>query len=80
MSQDFPFSDVVEKASQLIRNGCTVHQKFTCGKCGQRLTVETPNVFHQFGTCDKCGFKTDIRKQGCNYLLIGQPGTILSAG
>ena len=69
MYKDFPFDDVVKRASELIKQGASVHQKFTCSGCGQRLTIEEPNIFHTEGTCDKCPAITDIRKQGCNYMV-----------
>jgi len=69
MYKDFPFDEVVKKAEELVKQGVIVHQKFTCHGCGQRLTMEQPNVFHTQGTCDKCSTVTDIEKQGCNYLI-----------
>jgi hypothetical protein len=67
---DHPFNEVCHDAEQLIENGATVFQKFSCTKCGQRLTIEEPNVFYKSANCDKCGTVTDIAKQGCNYLLV----------
>ena len=69
-SLDFPFWDVVETANEQIKKGNTVHQKYTCSRCRNRLTIETPNVFHKTGTCDKCNAVTNIEKHGCNYLII----------
>lgn len=68
--EDFPFNDVVAKATELSKFGFLVFQKFTCAGCGQRLTIETPNTFHTTGSCDKCPALTDIEKQGCNYMLM----------
>jgi len=45
-------------------------KKFTCASCGNRLTIEVPNVFYTTGSCDKCDHITDIVMRGCNYLLI----------
>lgn len=67
---DFPFNEVVAKAYSLKQQGFHVYQKFTCRGCGQRLTIEEPNVFYTTGSCDKCPAITDIEKQGCNYLVI----------
>ncbi len=66
---DFPFDDIVRDAVPLAKMGHQVFQKFTCSGCGNRLTMETPNVFFEQGTCDKCDAVTDIKKSGCNYML-----------
>ena len=68
---DAPFDRVVEEANSLLKNpNVTIHQKFTCSSCGNRLTMEEPNTFYTTGTCDKCGTITDIRKKGCDFLMI----------
>lgn len=69
---DYPFDEVVVAVEKLIKDGWQVHQKFTCEKCGTRLTISEPNVFYTSGSCDKCGHVTDIKAQGCNYLIIGR--------
>lgn len=67
---DFPFEECVKAASELIvKGGVKVFQKFSCVGCGARLTVEEPNKFFTHGSCDKCPAVTDIKKNGCNYLL-----------
>jgi PHP family Zn ribbon phosphoesterase len=66
---DHPFKTVCEAVRLHAEKGRLCYQKFSCSKCGQRLTMETPNVFHKTGSCDQCGHITDIEKQGCNYLL-----------
>jgi hypothetical protein len=70
--QDFSFEEVCRAAEDLCEQGWDVHQKFTCSGCGNRLTIEEPNVFHRTGTCDRCHAVTDIENQGCNYMLIGK--------
>jgi hypothetical protein len=67
---DYPIEQCAEKAEQYIRNGARIYQKFTCEKCGQRLTMDEPNVFYETGDCDQCGHVTDIRKNGCNYMMV----------
>lgn len=68
---DYPWDEVVEAAERLIKEkGATLHQKFTCEKCGSRQTMAVPNVFYVQGECEECGFVTDIRTKGCNYLMI----------
>jgi ribosomal protein L40E len=68
---DYPFDEAEEGAKKWMADGFEIHQKFTCVKCGARLTIEEPNVFYTSGSCDKCGAVTDIRARGCNYLAIG---------
>lgn len=68
--KDHPFDAVCRKAEELVKQGLYVHQKFTCAGCGNRLTMSTPNHFYEEGTCDNCPTVTNIRKQGCNYLVM----------
>jgi hypothetical protein len=72
--RDFPFEDAAAAMEDLVNEGLTVHQKFTCEACGQRLTMAIPNKIFETGGCDKCGHVTDIRKTGCNYLYIAKLG------
>jgi hypothetical protein len=69
---DFPFDEVAAEAAEKITMGFDIHQKFTCAGCGQRLTMADKNIFYMQGTCDQCPTVTDIKKQGCNYLLISK--------
>lgn len=69
MYRDFPFDAVRAKADKFVQAGHDVYQKFTCSGCGARLAMDEPNVFHEKGTCDKCPAITDIKRQGCNYLV-----------
>ena len=69
---DYPFYECSRAADKLIEEGHEVHQKFTCDGCGQRLTIEEPNVFHKLGACDKCNAITNIEYKGCNYLVISK--------
>jgi hypothetical protein len=70
MYKDFPFDEVCDTARRLAVEGHKVYQKFTCVGCGQRLTMDEPNHFYEEGTCDKCDAVTDIKKQGCNYMVV----------
>lgn len=72
---DFPFEEICAAAEQKLKEGFEVYQKFSCGKCGQRLTMPENGKFHRTGSCDKCGHITNIEKQGCNYLLIRSAGS-----
>jgi len=68
--KDYPFAEIAEAAERLADEGHRVYQKFSCAQCGQRLTMDVPNVMYKTGACDKCGHITNIEAQGCNYLLI----------
>lgn len=68
--KDHPFDEVIAEVERQIAMGRICYQKFTCAGCGARLTIEEPNKFHTLGTCDKCPAVTDIKKQGCNYMLV----------
>ena len=70
MPNDYPFDEVCRGAAEKIAHGGYAYQKYTCAKCKSRQTMDTPNVFHTFGRCEECGHITNIRKQGCNYLLV----------
>lgn len=67
---DFPFEDVLARAEILVSQGATVWQKWTCAHCGSRQTMEDKNAFYVEGSCEECGETTNIRAQGCNYLIL----------
>lgn len=69
-TKDFPFTEVVQQASKYIEAGHTVHQKFTCRRCGSRQTMGVPNKFFLAGRCEECNAVTDIQVRGCNYVLM----------
>ena len=69
-SRNHPFDDVVKTVQEQIAQGHLCFQKFTCAGCGQRLTIDEPNLFYTSGSCDRCGHITDIKKTGCNMVLI----------
>ena len=70
---DIPFKDACAQAMDLMAKGMDVYQKFTCAGCGNRLTMEKPNIFFKQGTCDNCAATTDIEAQGCGYLVHARP-------
>ena len=72
--EDYPLEEILQAVAKLADEGWDVYQKFTCSGCGQRLTIDEANTFYAESTCDRCDAVTDIRKQGCNYLLIGKAG------
>ncbi|HEY7417410.1 MAG TPA: hypothetical protein VH593_19660 [Ktedonobacteraceae bacterium] len=68
--QDFPLAECANMANKYIAGGAKVYQKFTCEKCGARLTIDQPNTFYESADCDRCGAVTDIKKNGCNYMMV----------
>lgn len=67
---DFPFGDVVRQASEVMAQGHTIHQKWTCEHCGARQTMDVPNVMYEQGRCEECSRITNIRARGCNFLVV----------
>lgn len=67
---DYPLSTIAESFNKLIPQGAVCYQKFTCAGCGNRLTIDTPNVLFITGGCDNCDTITDIEKQGCNFMYV----------
>jgi len=47
----------------------TFYQKWTCEKCGERVTGNTPNKLFTSGHHEDCGHITDLKAAGCNYLI-----------
>jgi hypothetical protein len=78
-AKNYPFDEIVAAASKLSAAGAQVFQKYTCSGCGSRLTIDEPNKFHTTGSCDKCSAVTDIRKDGCNYMLVAPGGFDIDA-
>ena len=68
---DWPFEDCVRAADKLARAGCLTYQKWTCGRCGDRVTANDANVFTRQGHHEEradgspCDFTTNIKR--CNY-------------
>jgi len=65
---DFPLIEMVKEAEAHVVSGSTVWQKWTCGHCGSRQTMEEPNKFYVSGKCEECGQITIIEK--CGYTLL----------
>lgn len=72
MANDYPFEDIAAAVDRLAAKGWQCFQKFTCEKCSNRLTMDEPNVLYETGTCDVCGHVSNIKANGCNYLVVGQ--------
>jgi hypothetical protein len=74
MAKDHPFYEVAADAAIKMREGFTIHQKFTCARCGTRQIMAIPNVFYESGRCEECNHVTDIVARGCNYVaMVGVP-------
>jgi hypothetical protein len=73
--RDHPLHECVALAEKYFNQGGTVYQKWTCGKCGERVMANEPNTFTELGHHEEkadgspCGYITDIRKTGCNWAL-----------
>jgi len=72
---DYPLEECLIQASELIRDGADVWQKWTCRHCGSRQTMGEKNKFFKSGRCEECDRVTIIKK--CNYMAMG---SILSLG
>jgi len=69
--QDHPLEACAERIAEIMQAAPTTqfYQKWTCAKCGERVTMSIPNKLFTRGFHEDCGFTTDIRKSGCNYML-----------
>src|SRR5258705_13884031 len=64
MPLDHPFYEVANLATKHILAGHSIHQKFTCRRCGSRQTVAEPNKIFEKGECEECGCVTDLVVNG----------------
>jgi ribosomal protein S27AE len=75
--KDYPLDECANAARNIIRDnpGALVFQKWTCAKCGERVTADHANVFTTLGLHSeredgqKCGHVTNIASVGCNYMV-----------
>lgn len=67
---DYPLSIIVEQADQILAKNPTaeLYQKFTCGNCGSRQTMDRPNSFYREGSCEECGHITSITH--CGFIVV----------
>lgn len=73
--QDFPAKDLREICRAAMMDGMTVHPKFTCEHCGDRVYSDLINEFPSFMECPKCHGVHDFEKTGGNYLMSCLPVT-----
>lgn len=71
-----PFDECAKAAIDIIGNGGTVYQQFNCAACGTKQTIAEPNKFYTQGRCQECSHITDIRRDGCNYMVTFGIGPI----
>lgn len=70
-----PLSRIIEIAEHYLALGAEVYQRWTCEKCGERVTSDNANTFtlqgHHTEKADgsKCGYITDIQT-GCGLALV----------
>ena len=75
---DYPIEECAAALEQILHDEpqTTFFQKWTCGKCGERVVGSNANKLFTEGLHDEkddgspCGHVTDIRKTGCNYMLV----------
>jgi hypothetical protein len=74
---DYPLLECLETMNLLVLKGVTVYQKWTCEKCGDRVTANKPNTITRHGHHEECGHVTDLSVKGCNYMAIGPSDVML---
>jgi hypothetical protein len=77
---NYPLMECARSASLLIDRGATIHQKYTCAKCGSRQMMAEANKFFTEGKCERCSHVTNIQLHGCNYLVIWGESHIAKGG
>jgi len=69
---DYPFEEIAEDAGKILAQdkNASVYQKFSCENCGSRQTIDEPNRFYTLGKCEECSHVTDLRRRGCNFMVM----------
>lgn len=62
-----------EIVSHIWPKGGDFFQQWLCEHCGVKQTMEEKNKLFTSGQCEECGKITDIRKTGCNYMVVYGP-------
>ena len=70
--ENFAFDKMADAVEKLLQRPdvFAVFQKFSCGNCMSRQTIDQPNRLFTHGRCDACGCITDLTKSGCNYAVV----------
>jgi len=69
MPKDYPLDVIAKQIDGIMRPGLTFYQKWTCAKCGDRVTGNTPNKLFTSGHHEECDGVTDITKTGCGFAV-----------
>lgn len=64
-----PFDKCVADAFKIMKKGSAIYQQFNCMHCGTKQTMADANKFYTRGICEECGKETDIKRNGCNYMV-----------
>jgi hypothetical protein len=67
-----PWDAVIENVRNKLAEspGAMFFQQYNCSGCGSKLTMDEANKFYTHGSCDRCPTITDIRKDGCNFMIV----------
>ena len=68
-----PFDETAADALKYVQEGWTVFQQFNCAHCGHQATIHRFRSLYTLGRAGECDQVTDIRKDGCNFMLIKGP-------
>ena len=71
---DAPLAELAESAEKVIEDGGLFFFKWTCGKCGDRVTATEPNQLTEWSKHDDCGYITHTATTGGNYMVIKVAG------
>ena len=80
---DYPLDVCIASVKRILATspGTVIYQKWTCAKCGDRVTGNTPNGMFELGHHEECGHVTNIRASGCNYSVhLSIPAVDLARG
>ena len=71
-SHDVSIIEACNQAEELVKQGFTVYQKWTCEHCKVRQSMPVANTFYTQGSCEECHGISSIKE--CGYLLVGGGG------
>lgn len=72
---DLPREELMRRAEAAMHEGFLGYKvdeilfKFTCPECGERCTLQEPNVLRENGECYKCGTVSPIEVGGFTLKL-----------
>lgn len=76
---DLPREELMARAAEVTGPdgpwpGADILWKFTCEHCGERCTLQEPNVLYENGECFKCGKTTEIKVGGFTVHMVLKKG------